>query len=238
MFPANLITRPDRPAEGFYASEVESPSRLPVQTFLPTGYEPEYAYPLIVLFHGRGGSERQVVRLAPRLSRRNYIAIALRGPRLVVRRGNGRVGYGWGTDHRTDAFTEEYVFRAIELTAQRYHIHPARVFLAGVCEGAALAYRLGLSFPEQFAGVVALNGEIPSGGPLLRLSAVRRLQVFIGHGIANAVIPLALARRNYQLLYTAGLPVQLHTYPTTHRLHPDMLRDANRWIMEWITGER
>jgi hypothetical protein len=29
----------------------------------------------------------------------------------------------------------------------------------------------------------------------------------------------------------------MHTYPTTHRIHPDMLRDINRWIMEHVNGE-
>ena len=60
-----------RHAEGFYTSEVHTPDRLPVRTFLPTGYEPRYAYPLLVFFHGHGGCEEQVLRLAPRLSRRN-----------------------------------------------------------------------------------------------------------------------------------------------------------------------
>jgi predicted esterase len=55
--------------------------------------------------------------------------------------------------------------------------------------------------------------------------------VLIGHGIANAIVPLALARADYRLLYTAGLDVGMHTYPATHRLHPDMLRDVNRWII-------
>ena len=49
-----------RPAEGFYTSEVHAPSRLPVLTFLPTGYEPNYPYPLLVFFHGHGSSEEQV----------------------------------------------------------------------------------------------------------------------------------------------------------------------------------
>ena len=42
----------------------------------------------------------------------------------------------------------------------------------------------------------------------------------------------SMARRDCQLLYTAGLSTRMHTYPATHRLHPDMLRDVNRWIME------
>ena len=78
---------------------------------------------------------------------------------------------------------------------------------------------------------------MPQGGPLFRLPEIRDLKVLIGHGIANAVVPLTLARRNSRLLYTAGLDVHMHTYPTTHRLHPDMLRDINRWVMDQIAGE-
>jgi phospholipase/carboxylesterase len=72
---------------------------------------------------------------------------------------------------------------------------------------------------------------------LLRLPEVRRLRVLIGHGIANAVAPLSLARANYRVLYAAGLDVRMHTYPTTHRIHPDMLRDIDRWVMEQISSE-
>ena len=70
------------------------------------------------------------------------------------------------------------------------------------------------------------------GRPLLRLPEVRQLRVLIGHGIANAIVPLGHARADARLLYTAGLAVRMHTYPATHRLHPDMLRDVNRWVME------
>src|SRR5947209_6950129 len=89
-----------RPAEGFYTSQVEAPECLPVRTFLPTGYEPNYPYPLLVFLHGHGGNEEQVLRLAPRLSRRNYIAIGLRGPYHVGTRPDGRHCFGWGTDGR------------------------------------------------------------------------------------------------------------------------------------------
>lgn len=67
---------------------------------------------------------------------------------------------------------------------------------------------------------------------MLRLPTIRNLRVLIGHGIANAVVPMAEARSAHRLLYTAGLDVRLHTYPSTHRLHADMLRDVNRWVIE------
>ncbi len=237
MAHTDLFWRTFRPAEGFYTSEVQAPRRLPVRTFLPTGYEPNYAYPLLVFFHGHGGNEEQILRLAPKLSRRNYICIGLRGPDVVGTRDDGRLGYSWGPDASCDAQVEDYVFRAVEQTRRHYHVHSERIYLAGICEGATLAYRLGLMFPEKLAGVIALNGCMPQNGPLLRLPEIRQLKVFIGHGIANAVVPLSIARRNWRLLYTAGVSVEMHTYPATHRLHRDMLRDIDRWIIDRCNEE-
>jgi phospholipase/carboxylesterase len=121
----------------------------------------------------------------------------------------------------------------VEQTRIQYHIHSERIYLAGFCEGASPAYRLGLLHPERFGGIIALNGRLPNRrGPILRYPEVRGFRVFIGHGIANARVPLSLARKDRLALYTAGTAVEMHTYPTTHRLHGDMLRDVNRWVVE------
>jgi phospholipase/carboxylesterase len=238
MAHTDLSWRSLRPTEGFYTSEVQLEDRWPVRTFLPIGYEPNYPYPLLVFFHGQGGDEEQVLRLAPRLSRRNYICISLRGPDRLGRGEDGRAAYGWGQDGQCDAPIEDYVLRAVEQTRRIYHVHSERVYLAGFSEGATLAYRLGLSFPERFAGIISLNGTMPRRGcPLLRLDDIRPLKVFIGHGIANAIVPLSLARQDSRLLYTAGLSVHLQCYPTTNRIHSDMLRDVNRWVMGHVTGD-
>src|SRR5207237_1975751 len=135
-----------------------------------------------------GSSEEQILRLAPRLSRRNYIYIGLRGPVVAPPRADGRTAYSWGSDSACNALVEEYVFRAVEQTRRHYHVHSERIYLAGFCEGASIAYRLGLTFPTKFGGVISLNGAMARhGGPLLRLHEVRQLRVLIGHGIANAI---------------------------------------------------
>jgi phospholipase/carboxylesterase len=233
----DITRRLVRHQEGFYTSEVAAlPRQLPLHTFLPTGYEPCYPYPLLVFLHGHGGSEEQILRLAPRVSRRNFICISLRGTQMLGVRADGQLGYGWGRDNQVDSLIEDYVLRAVEQTRRNYHVHSERIYLAGFCEGATLAYRLGLTFPEKLAGVISLNGCMPrQGGPLLRFNEVRQLRVLIGHGIANAVLPLSLAREDFRLLYSAGLDVTMHTYPATHRLHPDMLRDVNRWVMKAVS---
>jgi phospholipase/carboxylesterase len=148
------------------------------------------------------------------------------------------LGYSWGTDTRTLSLVEDYVIRAVEMTRRNYHIHSERIYLAGYAEGATLAYRLGLLFPERFGGVISMNGIMPrQERPLFRLPQLRDLRVFIGHGIANVYVPLSSAVQDHRLLYTAGLDVRLHTYPTTHRLHSNMLRDIDRWIMDRVNAE-
>lgn len=225
-----------RPAEGFYSSDVatelaDAARSWPVRTFLPKGYEPRYPYPLVVFLHGHAGNEEQMLRLAPKLSRRNFIAIALRGPVFLGRNASDVPGYSWGdSSHRS--LVEDYLLRAVEQTRRTYHVHSERIYLAGFAEGAAMAYRLGLTFPEKLAGVISLNGAMPRlDRPLFRMPALRDLRVFIGHGIANSKMPLSLAREDQRLLYTAGLDVEMKTYPTTQRIHPDMLRDVNRWLI-------
>jgi phospholipase/carboxylesterase len=226
-----------RPAEGYYTSEVQSPRPLPVRTFLPTGYEPRYPYPLLVFFHDQGGNEEQILRWAPRVSRRNFIAIGLRGPVKMGPRPDGHMGYSWGEGNCTTQI-EDYLLRAVEQTRRTYHVHSERIYLAGYAAGATMAYRLALTFPEKLGGVISLNGAMPrQQRPLLRLPQVRSLRVLIGHGIANPITPLTLAREDHRLLYTAGLNVDFHTYPTTHRIHPDMLRDINRWVVDRCNDE-
>lgn len=222
-----------RPAEGFYPALVGERCQ-PALTFLPTGYEPGYAYPLLVFFHNEGGSEKQMMKLAPRVSRRNYIALGLRGPTLL-RRNDGVWGYGWDADEN-EMSLDDYVFGAIDRVSEDYSIHPDRIFLAGICEGAAAAYEMAFRFPERFAGVAAFNGKLPQPGPIMRLPVVRRLPVFMGHGIANSQVPLTNAQKDHRLLYVAGMNVQFKTYATTHKLHAGMLQDLDRWTMKLVTG--
>jgi phospholipase/carboxylesterase len=238
--PRSSITWQIPPAEGFYASELPTMHAQPVRTFLPTGYEPNYPYPLVVLFHGHAGSDEQVLRLAPRISRRNYICISLRGPQSAGLNEEGLPCYGWGSDGQHDSFISEYMIRAVEQTRRIYHVHSERIYLAGLWEGADMAYRLGLAMPDKVAGVASLNGSMPrptNGGPLFRFPDVRQLRVFIGHGATNLSIPIETAKRDFRVLYSAGVDVQLHSYPTGHHFHPHMFRDINRWIMRNVNAE-
>src|ERR1019366_4361638 len=194
-----------RPEEGFYTSEVQAPRPLPIRTFAPIGYEPRYPYPLIVFLHGNGGNEEHILRLTPRVSRRNFVSIGLRGPVCLGPNRKGALGFSWGNASHLNLI-EDYLLNAIQQTRQHYHIHSERIILAGFAEGATLAYRLGLMFPEKINGIIALNGHMRRDDlPLWRWPESRSLQVFIGHGIANSVVPFSMVRDDRRLLWSAGL---------------------------------
>jgi len=227
--------------------------------FVPKHYEPRYAYPLLVLFHGRGGDEQQLLRIMPQLSNRNYVAVALRGPETTRARRDGSVGYSWAqaakgaktgegvatlgrprVPHLGEAsceFLASYVSQAITEVRSRFNIHTGRVFLVGYGEGAAAAYRLGLGMPSRFAGVVAVNGWLPrSHGPLIWLPQARRIRVLVAHGRGNQLVPVAAAEQAHRLLLTAGIDAKLELFDAGHRIHSPLLRIINEWLMEFCTA--
>ncbi len=231
MASLDLAWQTFRPEEGFYNTETRTPTPLPIRTFAPVGYEPRYPYPLIVFLHGQGGNDEQILRLAPRVSRRNFVSIGLRGPVCLGPNKKGALGFSWGDSSHYDMI-EDYLLDAIRQTRSHYHIHSERIYLAGFAEGATLAYRMGLMFPEKINGVIALNGCLPrEDRPLMRFPEVRSLNVFIGHGVENSVVPMSMVREDHRLLYSTGMNVSMQTYSTNHKLHRDMLRDMNRWII-------
>jgi phospholipase/carboxylesterase len=232
--------------------------------FIPQRYEPNYPYPLLVLFHPRGGDDQQMVRSMPALSWRNYVGLSLRGPEIAIRRGRPD-GFGWGSsfawtdrhaprsvpmlsegeivrrrlwDNSPDPIDalEDGVFAAIRQTRRALHVHSERIFLVGSGEGAAVAYRLGLAYPERFAGVVAINGWLPGGfRPLARLKECRDLRILVVHGEWNARIPVRSARRDVATLRAGGLQVAFQSYPCAHRLTSPMLADVDTWLINHCT---
>lgn len=244
----------------------EAGTASPEACYVPDQYEPNYPYPLLVMFHARGGDEHQLARSTLGMNWRNYVGLSLRGPEEVFRHGKPS-GYGWGpdfarrdrgarvvapveadaerfrrrmTDESPEPFdvVEDSVFASVRRTRTNLHVHSERIFLVGTGEGAAVAYRLALSHPECFAGVVAINGWLPGRfRPLARLRDCRSLQVLVVHGEWNSRVPVQTARRDVAVLRAGGMKVAFQSYPCAHRLTSPMLADVDAWLVNRCTIE-
>ncbi len=234
--------------------------------FVPQQYEPNYPYPLLVMFHGRGGDEHKMVRSMPAMTWRNYVGLGLRGPEVAIRHEH-HDGYGWGSafarpDRRDPGVAsalpdreivrrvlssagpsdpidalEDGVFSAITDLRRGVHVHSERIFLVGCGEGAAVAYRMALAYPERFAGVIAINGWLPTGfRPLGRLKECRSLRILAVHGEWNARAPIDLARKQVTALRAGGLRVAFQSYPSAHRMTSPMMADVDTWLINQCTS--
>jgi phospholipase/carboxylesterase len=133
---------------------------------------------------------------------------------------------------------EESIFSAVRQTRHLVHIHSERIFLVGCGEGAAVAYKLGLTYPERFAGVVAINGWLPADfRPLGRLKESRNLPLLVVHGAWNSRAPLEKVKTSVAALRAGGLSVAFQSYPSSNRLTGPMLSDVDTWIMKHCTSE-
>ncbi len=207
--------------------------------FAPMHYEPGYAYPLIVWLHGAGNDERQLLRVMPLVSMRNYVAIAPRGTVCQQERADGVPAYGWQQTDRHIALAERQVFDCIELACAKYHIHPDRVFLAGFDSGGTMALRIALSHPRWFRGIVSLGGPLPTGRtPLGSLMDARRLPVLLAAGQHSTSYRPESVCSDLRLLHTAGMFITLRQYPCGQEVCPQMLVDLDRWTIEQITNPR
>lgn len=217
---------------GTFQRDTGSP--VPHTLFVPIHYEPNYAYPLIVWLHGPGDNERQLQRIMPLVSLRNYLAV---GPRATSRCASTRGGFAWRQDESDIARAESAVFHCIDAVSNRFHVAPRRIFIAGYADGGTMALRLGLRFPDRFAGALSLGGAFPEGhAPLARLASVRRLPLFMASGRDGQNYSIEDCCQELRLFHAAGLSVTLRQYPCGDEIVTNMLSDIDRWIMEQVTG--
>jgi phospholipase/carboxylesterase len=200
----------------------------------PLHYERNYAYPLIVWLHGAEGDERQVTRVMPLVSNRNYAGVGPRG--TVAEEGSDR-GYRWSQSPAHIARAERRVLSAVAAARRWLNIEPSRIYLAGYGGGGTMAFRVALAQPQLFAGVCSFGGRFPTTlRPLGRLDEARKLNMFIATGREGAEYGEAEVCRDLRLFHAAGMSLCLRLYPCRDELLSNMLSDMDRWIMEQMSA--
>lgn len=206
--------------------------------FTPQHYEANYAYPLIVWLHGPNDDQRQVNRILPLVSLRNYAAV---GPRGTVSfqedRSLAQGGYAWSQEKSHIIRAEARVFRAIRLAQRWLNVAPRRIYLAGYDCGGTMALRIALANPGAFAGVLSIGGGLPTTQrPFARLHELRGLNVFLATGRQSQVYCESQVCRDLKLFHSAGMSVNLRQYPCGDEVTTEMLADMDRWIMEQMSA--
>jgi phospholipase/carboxylesterase len=200
---------------------------------LPDVYEPGYCYPLLIWFHDDGGSEEDVFDVLPRISERNYLALAIRG-----NRPSGSHRAAWSVDEDGAESLLDKLEQAIDRMGDQFSINRERVYLAGVGSGGTTALELLLQRPEAFGGAACLGGEFPQlAHPLAKFRGLRGRRVLLSTSLDCPRVKITDLVNSGRLLYAAGVQVGTRIYQQPGGVPtPKMLRDVDAWIMDGIAS--
>ena len=113
-------------------------------------------------------------------------------------------------------------------------IAASRLVLMGFSQGCAMTLMAGLRYGQRLAGLVGLSGYLPlaSVTEAERHGANHDVPIFLAHGSADPVIPIARAVASRDALRALGHPVEWHEYPMQHSVSAQEIADLNRWLLK------
>jgi phospholipase/carboxylesterase len=189
----------------------------------------------VIWLHGLGADGNDFVPLVPELNLTGCAPIRFVFPNAPVMPVTINGGYrmrAWydilGADlvrreddagiHKSAMLLENLIARETARGIKAQHI-----VLAGFSQGCAIALHTGLRHGEQLAGIIGLSGYLPLADTVAAERSANNLQtpIFMAHGTADSVVPLARAKASLNQLQSLGYTIDWHLYPMQHSVHPD-----------------
>jgi phospholipase/carboxylesterase len=196
---------------------------------------------LLVLHHGRGASELDLLGLANVLDPEQRLHVVT--PRAPLTIGGGyhwyvvpRVGF---PDHETFHAAYDKLAAFHDELWERTGIAPEKTVFGGFSMGSVMSYSLGLADDRPApAGILAFSGFIPTvDGWQPDLGSRPDLPVLIAHGRRDPIMEIEFARRARRLLEAGGLDVTYYESDAGHHIDPAYVTAAVEWLDGIIDGD-
>ncbi len=196
---------------------------------------------LLVLHHGRGTDERDLIGLADFLDPRQRLRVVTPRAPLTL---PGSPGYHWYLVPRV-GYPDRETFEAARAALAELHdglwektgVGPERTVLAGFSMGAVMSYAMGLGADRPpVAGILAFSGFVPTvEGWEPSLDDRTGTRAFVSHGRNDPIIGVEFAERARDLLEAGGLDVTYRESELGHQIDPAHLREASAWLEETLS---
>jgi len=213
------------------------PSSL-VHTIAPHSGSDKSGSPALILLHGRGASEDDLLGLVPYLPSQ-FLVIAARAPFSFTY--GGATWYDMlsvGTP-QPEQFAESFerLVQFIHDVKTHYPVDPERLFFLGFSMGTVMSYAFALTHPEETRGVVAHSGYVPEDTSLaFKWDRLKGKRFFVAHGTQDPVIGIQFARRAKELLGKTEANVTYKEYPIPHSMSEESVTDVSSWLTEHMKG--
>ena len=190
-------------------------------------------HPTLIMLHGRGANEDDLLGLAKYLDERLFV-ISARAP-FPFQYGGGFTWYDVLEVGRPEPkmFAESYrkLLQFFDDVKREYPVDPMKIIFFGFSMGTMMSYAIALTKPEAVAGVIANSGYVPEDtGLVLQWEEIKGKPFFVAHGLYDPVIPISFGQRSKELLEKSGAAVTYREYDMGHEISEDSLNEMMHWL--------
>lgn len=220
---------------GHDARHYEDPMLLAHRVVAPRA--PSDRAPLLVLLHGIGADESDLLPLAQYFDPR-FTVVSARAPYEAEPTGYRWYSIDWAVrpprgDRVEIVASRDLLARFVEEATGAYGTDPSLVFLFGFSQGAVMSLALLLARPDLVHGVIAHSGQLARlPGPDPTPEALSRAEALLLHGAQDDVIPAAQGYKAYEVLAPLlGARVAYRAFEALgHGISEDSVVEAARWL--------
>jgi phospholipase/carboxylesterase len=204
---------------------------------IPPQNETGQKHPCLILLHGRGADENDLLGLAQQLDKRLLI-ISARAP-LPFDFGFGYTWFEMMENFQPDISTLKQsldtLTQFLDDVIHNYPVDPSKIFVLGFSMGTVMGYLLLMTRPEKIHGLIAnsgyFSGDIESG---LKLKSLMKQSIFIAHGIYDPIIPLQFGKQAKDFFAALDVTLTYKEYPIGHEISEESSRDFSNWLTEQL----
>ncbi|MEK4995654.1 MULTISPECIES: alpha/beta hydrolase [Paenibacillus] len=191
--------------------------------------------PTLVLFHGTGGNEQDLLPLAEMLSPGSSV-LGIRGnvlengmPRFFRRLAEGVF------DEADLVFRTHEIKQFLDEAAEKYGFDANNLVAVGYSNGANIAGSLLFHYKDIFRAAVLLHPMVPLRN--VELPSLEGVSIFIGAGTNDPLITSTETQELEGILQKAGAEVTTHWGNQGHRLSMAEAEAAKDWLQGFSTSQ-
>jgi len=193
--------------------------------------------PLLLLMHGVGSNEQDMFSLSDQLPD-NFLIIAARGPLTIGPNSFAwfQVSFSTGVPVINSAQAENSritIIEFIESLKTQYRFNEKEIYIGGFSQGGIMSYSVGLTRPDLIKGIAVMSGRLLKEvrPQFASPDELKKLKVFISHGISDNVLSIEYAREANAYLKTLNITPTFKEFEAGHTVNNEMLIGLVDWLI-------
>ncbi|HXS60032.1 MAG TPA: alpha/beta hydrolase [Candidatus Sulfopaludibacter sp.] len=203
-----------------------------IHRFIPSSNNPEKEYPTLLLLHGTGGSEDDLIQIGKMISPHSSL-LSPRGkvlehgmPRFFRRLAEGVF------DIKDLKFRTQELAKFVHDASSKYSFDLNKTVAIGFSNGANIAASLLLLNPETINGAILFRAMKPFNPD--NLPDLSNKQVLLSAGLIDPIVSKSQIEGLFNLLQKSGADVTMKWQQSGHNINNKDISDAKEWLSKKV----